>query len=220
MAEFQEKQATLQKLHFPHTKPLPGVPELLFNLSKTAKTDTPVYMALATSSHARNFDLKTSHLTNLFALFPPAHRVLGDDPRIGAGRGKPLPDIYLLALETINKEIRERGNGESEIEPEECLVFEDAVPGVEAARRAGMRVVWVPHSGLLHEYRGRESEVLAGLTGEHKELDDENVLLDGFDTEVWRSRGSGKPGQLNDGRGELLLNLNDFNYERYGIKVY
>lgn len=135
MAEFQEKQTALQKLHFPHTKPLPGVPELLSNLSETAKTDSPVYIALATSSHARNFELKSSHLSDLFSPFPPANKVLGDDPRIGAGRGKPLPDIYLLALETINKEIRERGNGEPEIKPEECLVFEDAVPGVGRGRR-------------------------------------------------------------------------------------
>jgi pseudouridine 5'-phosphatase len=51
------------------------------------------------------------------------------------------------------------------IRPEECLVFEDSVPGVEAGRRAGMRVIWVPHRGLAGEFRGKEQEVLAGKTG-------------------------------------------------------
>jgi hypothetical protein len=36
---------------------------------------------------------------------------------------------------------------------------------VEAGRRAGMRVVWVPHPELAAEYRGREKEVLAGRIG-------------------------------------------------------
>ncbi|KAK3693265.1 hypothetical protein B0T22DRAFT_532565 [Podospora appendiculata] len=42
-----------------------------------------------------NFRLKTNHLTELF-VFEGHRRVLGDDTRIPPGRGKPLPDIYLL----------------------------------------------------------------------------------------------------------------------------
>jgi len=67
--------------------------------------------------------------------------VLGDDARVAPGRGKPAPDIYLLALELLNKVIREEGR-EQELRPEECLVLEDSVPGVEAGRRAGCQVVW------------------------------------------------------------------------------
>jgi hypothetical protein len=51
------------------------------------------------------------------------------------------------------------------ISPEECLVLEDSLPGVEAGRRCGMRVIWAPHPGLATEYRGREKEVLAGRIG-------------------------------------------------------
>jgi pseudouridine 5'-phosphatase len=208
-----------QKL-FPTAAPLPGVEKLLKDLHATTKTAHPIYIALATSSHRKNFELKTGHLKELFSVFPKANEVVGDDPRIGKGRGKPLPDIYLLALETINEELSTKG--EQPIKPEECLVFEDAVPGVEAGRRAGMQVLWCPHPGLLTEYKGREEEVLAGLTGEHKEeektgAEKEAEALQG--ERISRGNGSGKPGKLNDGWGRLLPTLENFPYEKYGIEV-
>jgi beta-phosphoglucomutase-like phosphatase (HAD superfamily) len=47
-------------------------------------------------------------------------------------RGKPAPDLFLLAARRIG------------VPPEECLALEDSDPGVLAARAAGMRVVIVP----------------------------------------------------------------------------
>ncbi|KAE8376992.1 HAD-like domain-containing protein [Aspergillus bertholletiae] len=215
--EYAAKQAALQSKYFPESQPLPGVRELLDKLVSTQKTDSPVYIALATSSHSKNFKLKSDHLQDLFAAFPESRRVLGDDPRIGKGRGKPLPDIYLIALETINSSLREKG--EKEITPEECLVFEDAVPGVEAGRRAGMRVVWCPHPGLLGAYKGREAEVLAGLTGEHKEEEKSEAEHEADELVASRmGRSPGKPGQLNDGLGHLVPTLENFPYEKYGIQ--
>ncbi|KAE8392940.1 HAD-like domain-containing protein [Aspergillus alliaceus] len=215
--EYAAKQAALQSKYFPESQPLPGVRDLLTKLLSTQATDKPVYIALATSSHTRNFQLKSDHLQDLFAAFPESQRVLGDDPRIGKGRGKPLPDIYLIALETINANLRDKG--EKEITPEECLVFEDAVPGVEAGRRAGMRVVWCPHPGLLGAYKGREAEVLAGLTGEHKEEEKSAAEHEADELVARRAdRSSGKTGQLGDGFGDLVLTLEDFPYEKYGIQ--
>ncbi|BCS04263.1 haloacid dehalogenase superfamily protein [Aspergillus luchuensis] len=214
--EYAAKQSALQEKFFPQSQPLPGVRELLAKLVSTQTTDQPVHLALATSSHSRNFKLKASHLGELFSAFPKSQQVLGDDPRIGKGRGKPLPDIYLLALETINSSLREKG--ETEIKPEECLVFEDAVPGVEAGRRAGMRVVWVPHPGLLESYKGREEEVLAGLTGEHKEEEKTEPEREADELVAGRLKSAGKPGEIGDGWGELLPSLENFPYERYGIK--
>lgn len=46
-------------------------------------------------------------------------------------RGKPEPDMFLLAAERMG------------VAPAECLVFEDGEMGIEAARRAGMDVVRV-----------------------------------------------------------------------------
>lgn len=163
-----------------------------------------VHIALATSSNKNNFALKTAHLEDVFSVFEPQHRVLGDDSRIPSGKGKPAPEIYLLALETINERIRAEGK-EKEITPAECLVFEDSVPGVEAGRRAGMQVVWCPHPGLLVEYTGREDEVLAGTS-----------IMNQYG---FSSGGSEVPGKPGDGWAKLHLTLQDFPYHDYGIKI-
>lgn len=167
-----------------------------------------VHLALATSSHTRNFKLKTSHQEGFFSAFHPSRRILGDDERIPPGRGKPAPDIYFLALETINKDLRAKG--EDEIMPEECLVFEDSVPGVEAGRRAGMRVIWCPHPEVLKLYKGREREVLAGIANEGDETAAETTGSMSF---------MDMPGKLDDGWGELLMTLQDFPFSKYGIEV-
>ncbi|KAL6719391.1 hypothetical protein ACLMJK_003630 [Lecanora helva] len=187
---FIAKQAALQAQYFPFARPLPGVPLLL----KTLKRNPSIHLALATSSHARNFKIKSQHHQGLFSAFAEKHRILGDDARIPAGRGKPAPDIYLLALETINRELRAKGG--REIKPGECLVFEDSVPGVEAGRRAGMQVVWCPHPMVLKEFKGREREVLAGI-----------------------ANGEGDVSNLDDGWAVLVETLEGFDYGRYGIEV-
>jgi len=170
-------------------------------------------LALATSSHAHNYYLKTARLGSLFSAFPDPHKILGDDHRIPHGRGKPLPDIYLLALEVINKTLASEGESERPIEPAECLVFEDSVPGCEAGRRAGMRVIWCPHPGLLEIYQGREEEVLAGRTGEHKEEELEHA------EGVPLAGSPGHVGEIGDGWAEMLATLEHFDYLQYGIEI-
>lgn len=208
--QFFKEQRELQVELFPNTKPLPGVMDLLAGLKKRG-----VHMALATSSNKNNFKIKSEHLGDLFQNFALEHQVLGDDPRIPAGRGKPAPDIYLLALSTLNKTLE--GKGEAPIQPEECLVFEDSVPGVESGRRAGMQAVWVPHPELLIEYKGKEKEVLAGLTGEHK--GDEEQQLQKTEVEVKQGkRQIGMPGEIDDGWGQYLKSLENFPYKSYGME--
>jgi beta-phosphoglucomutase-like phosphatase (HAD superfamily) len=50
-------------------------------------------------------------------------------------RGKPHPDIFLAAAKALA------------VSPEQCIVFEDSLVGVKAARVAGMSVVCVPSAG-------------------------------------------------------------------------
>lgn len=49
-------------------------------------------------------------------------------------RGKPAPDMFLLAAERLG------------VEPEHCLVFEDGNSGMEAAKAAGMQAVFIPRT--------------------------------------------------------------------------
>lgn len=55
-------------------------------------------------------------------------------------RGKPAPDIYLLAANTL------------QVEPRHCMVLEDSVTGVTAAVAAGMRCIAICHEAA---YRSR-----------------------------------------------------------------
>ena len=49
-------------------------------------------------------------------------------------RGKPAPDMFLLAAERMG------------VAPEDCLVFEDGRSGLEAAKAAGMEAVFIPRT--------------------------------------------------------------------------
>jgi HAD superfamily hydrolase (TIGR01509 family) len=51
------------------------------------------------------------------------------------GRGKPAPDVFLAAARLLGAD------------PAGCVAIEDAPPGAEAARRAGMRCLAVPYAG-------------------------------------------------------------------------
>jgi pseudouridine 5'-phosphatase len=211
-----EKTKALQEKHFSTTQPLPGVEDLLQRLTKKN-----VNMAVATSSASRNFDIKTGHLGHVFDIFDKNCIVRGDDPRMPKGRGKPAPDIFLLALKLINESLAKEGR--KEIHPEECLVFEDSVPGVEAGRRAGMQVAWCPHEGLLAEVREKTAIVLAGLTGEHKDDGTHNDAQLEKTRDEWLRQGRkharvvGKPGEINDGWAILYDSLKDFPLDFYGI---
>ncbi|KAI1214810.1 HAD-like protein [Annulohypoxylon truncatum] len=197
--QYKQEQSEQHKIYFPQCQPLPGVEKLLKDLRSSKTTQgLQVGIALATSSEKKNYELKTSRPATRAVLetIPAEHRVLGDDPRIKHGRGKPAPDIYLLALQSINSSLPE---GVPKIEPKECLVFEDSVLGVEAGRRAGMRVVWVPHPNLAAEYQGKEKDVLAGRTALFPIGNDEQL------------------GVVDDGWAERLASLENFPYEKYGI---
>ncbi|OAL24850.1 hypothetical protein AYO22_05639 [Fonsecaea multimorphosa] len=200
--QYAREQGEQQKIHFAECEPLPGVEKLLRDLNSARTTaGLPVEIALASSTSKHNYDLKVVRPESkaLLELIPKEHRVLGDDPRVRKGRGKPAPDIYLCALQILNSKLSE---GSPPIAPEECLVFEDSVPGVEAGRRADMRVVWVPHPGLYAEFRDRKPEVLAGRSGLVKIGDEEQL------------------GEVGDGWAEYLASLENFPYAKFGIEVH
>ena len=121
--EYLERRTPLLHEHFRTCESLPGAEELIRALHRRG-----VPIALATSSRTIDFEAKATRHHAWLDLM--STRVLGDDPAVR--RGKPAPDIFLEAARRLDAP------------PERCLVFEDAPNGVEAARAAGMRVVWVP----------------------------------------------------------------------------
>ncbi|KAH9858492.1 HAD-like protein [Lenzites betulinus] len=141
---------TMQDERWPTVQPLPGALRLVQHLHRHG-----VPLALATSSLRRNFERKSSHLGALFDCF--AGRVVcADDGLVRAGRGKPHPDIFLVAAARfLLRGVGEGEAGEGQVSEGEAaerakgLVFEDSIPGVQAAKRAGMSVVWVPDAELL-----------------------------------------------------------------------
>lgn len=68
--------------------------------------------------------------SGLRSLFP----VIITPEDVAPGRGKPAPDMFVLAANRLG------------VAPERCLVFEDAIPGIDAAKVAGMQVVVVPRT--------------------------------------------------------------------------
>ena len=204
--ELQDKVAA-QREPFRKCELLPGVTDLLNNLSK--RITTPVYLAIASSGDRDFFELKTERLRDVLSAIPDNFRIFGNDPSMFQCEGKPAPDIFLQALARINDSL---GPGEEQITPEECLVFEDSTAGVEAGRAAGMRVVWVPHQGCLEVYRGREETVLgAMLDGKGNET---GVLISNENEDGGNTLPLSK-----DGRAELVLSLADFPYDHYGLQL-
>jgi len=138
----REREGMLEAL-MPTAEPMPGAVELT-----TALAARGLPQAVATSTGRRLFDLKTERHRDWFARFDAI--VLGDDPRIA--RGKPAPDIFLLAASELGAE------------PADCLVLEDAPSGVAAARAAGMQVVAVPYPGMDAAKLADADVVLGSLT--------------------------------------------------------
>mmetsp|Transcript_23586 Transcript_23586/g.54881 ORF Transcript_23586/g.54881 Transcript_23586/m.54881 type:complete len:102 (-) Transcript_23586:1038-1343(-) len=77
--------------------------------------------------------------------------VAGDDPSVKVG--KPAPDIYIEAAKRLD------------VDPANCLVFEDALSGAQAGKAAGCFVVAVPDPRMQHSvFDGIADEVLDGLS--------------------------------------------------------
>lgn len=120
---------------FPFAKPMPGAMRLVKHLKKHR-----IPIAVATSSSRESFNIKASNNRELFDLFD--NIICGDDANVK--NGKPAPDIFLAAREGI-------GNPPTN----QCLVFEDSIIGIQAAKNANMNVIWVPDPMIAELYPGK-----------------------------------------------------------------
>jgi len=116
-----------------------GADELVQQLANLQLTDakTKLPMAIATSSYSTSVTEKRKHHEEMFSYFDTI--VTGDDPALK--HGKPSPDIYLEAARRIG------------VNPKDCVVFEDGMPGVQAGKAAGCFVVAIPDPRFTDDER-------------------------------------------------------------------
>ncbi|MCU7491150.1 MAG: HAD family phosphatase [Ignavibacteria bacterium] len=115
----KEINATYREEYAPFIKATPGLIDFLKLLKQNNIT-----AAIATSAPPINVEYITEKLS-IREYF--ANTI--DDTQVT--KGKPDPEIYLASADAIN------------YEPSQCVVFEDSLSGIQAAKNAGMKVVGV-----------------------------------------------------------------------------
>ena len=114
---------------------LPGARDLLKTLRHRG-----LKIALASSSKNARLVLEKLEVEHLFDLVADGNNVR---------RAKPAPDLFLFAAAGL------------EVEPESCIVVEDAASGIEAARAARMTVIGIGPT----ERVGKADFIYGSLTG-------------------------------------------------------
>lgn len=117
MAYEHEKESLYRELSRGRLSPMRGLVSLVDRLKQDR-----IPVALATSAPKLNVTHTLAEL-GLTDAFPVIVR--GDE----VARGKPAPDVFIEAARRLS------------VAASDCLVFEDAPMGIEAAHAAGMRVV-------------------------------------------------------------------------------
>ncbi len=115
--------------------PLPGVTEWLAELRQRE-----IPCAIGSSTHRLNIDTSLSVLgfRDCFAAIVTAEDV---------SHGKPDPEVFLTAADRIG------------LDPGHCVVFEDALVGIEAAHRGGMKVVAVATTNRIEALKAADLAV-------------------------------------------------------------
>ena len=127
-----EKEALYRQIYKPDIKPVKGLVELLEAFHKRN-----IPMAIATSGIQVNIDFMFEHIPikqYFKEVINSAH----------ISKGKPDPEIYIKTASLLN------------VAPGNCLVFEDAVVGVNAAHAAGMKVIAITTTQSAEELKDAE----------------------------------------------------------------
>jgi HAD superfamily hydrolase (TIGR01509 family) len=144
VALLRARKSELFDLHVEHRGvPLkPGAQEIL---SRSKELGLKTALATGSMQAAAQQKLAAHSIRHLFDA-----EVFGADVQ----RGKPYPDIFLLAAQKIT------------VAPESCLVLEDSVAGMTAAHAAQMRVVVVPD--LVHVPHPETTETVLVVNSLHE----------------------------------------------------
>jgi HAD superfamily hydrolase (TIGR01509 family) len=117
------KERLQKRFHelFFDTPEVPGATDFIKKISPKYKT------AIVTSSNRESVE----NLIERFELKKNLHLYVCTGDYVNS---KPDPECYLLTAKKLN------------VSPSECLVFEDSIPGMVAARAAGMQLIAVTHN--------------------------------------------------------------------------
>ena len=118
----EEKQQEYRRVVAENIRALPGAIELIKSLN-----NHNIKTAIASSAPVENIDIIIKGLKIQDSFQAIAHGTEVDE-------GKPSPQIFQLAAGKLN------------VEPGNCVVIEDAIAGVTAAKTAGMKCVAVTNS--------------------------------------------------------------------------
>lgn len=114
--EMVSKKHELMLKNINHVKPI----ETVANIAKEYYSKLPLAVVSGSVKEIVHKELEVAEIFHLFKTILTA-----DD----SFKPKPAPDIFLEAASILN------------VNPEDCLVFEDGDPGLIAAKNAGMRTV-------------------------------------------------------------------------------
>jgi beta-phosphoglucomutase len=104
---------------------LPGVEEFIKSLRQNN-----IKTALGSASKNSMIILKNIDMIDCFDVIIDGNKV---------SKAKPDPEVFLLGAKELG------------LRPEECVVFEDAEAGIEAAKNAGMKVIGVGSKEILKD---------------------------------------------------------------------
>ncbi|EDM35133.1 hypothetical protein PBAL39_16666 [Pedobacter sp. BAL39] len=114
-----EKESLFRKIYEPHVEPIAGITEFMADLVAHG-----VQLGVATSAPYANLELILSKVDirkNLGSI------LASEDVK----KHKPDPEVYLKSAANLD------------VQPAQCIVFEDSFSGISAALNAGMKVVGV-----------------------------------------------------------------------------
>lgn len=151
MALANEKEVIYREIYAPDIRPVEGLVELLEALTKAG-----VGCAVGSSGGRENVDfvLDMCHIRHYFAAVVNGDMVT---------HCKPNPEIYLTAAAKLG------------LAPAECVVFEDAKAGIEAARSAGIGLVVALTTTLTREVIAAQTEADSSITN-FRDITDIEVL--------------------------------------------
>ncbi len=127
-------------------EPIEGIYDFLKEVSKKFK------VGLATNSRYREVEIIFEKLG-----FDPYFDIKVAKNHVR--NGKPSPEIYLKAASLL------------EVEPGECVVFEDSIVGIKAGKAAGMKVV-----GYINTYSREDLKEADLIIGHYREIDVEKIM--------------------------------------------